>query len=82
MNVGSVRFVALGSPIERRSNCRSVIMCVYIQENASAAYCGYISTGNREEVVRIDADGWGSFTCPQGSLQVWVKATADNSTEE
>lgn len=51
-------------------------------ENAGATYCGYLSSGNPGEVVRIDADGWGAFTCPEGGLQVWVKAKDDNGTLE
>ncbi|KAI1797146.1 alpha amylase [Ganoderma leucocontextum] len=52
-------------------------------ENAGATYCGYLSLGNLDEAVRIDADGWGAFTCPLGGLQVWVRAnSSDNSTLE
>ncbi|PIL35604.1 hypothetical protein GSI_02332 [Ganoderma sinense ZZ0214-1] len=51
-------------------------------ENAGATYCGHVSPGNPEEVVRIDADGWGAFTCPYGGLQVWVRASIDNGTSQ
>ncbi|KAI0749357.1 alpha amylase [Daedaleopsis nitida] len=32
--------------------------------------------GLGDAVVRVDADGWGAFTCPLGGLQVWVRADA------
>ena len=30
-------------------------------------------------VVRVDAEGWGAFTCQPGGLQVWVRADAEAS---
>lgn len=66
-------------PSKRHSNCRAFIMCVFnLQENAGATYCRYLSPERPEEVVRIDADGWGAFTCPEGGLQVWVRAGSQN----
>ncbi|KAM5535962.1 hypothetical protein V8D89_010402 [Ganoderma adspersum] len=50
-------------------------------ENAGATYCGYLSPGN-PGVVRIDANGWGTFTCPEGGLQVWVRAGSDNDASD
>jgi alpha-amylase len=33
-------------------------------------------TEHRREPIRTNADGWGEFRCPPGSLSVWVNSGA------
>jgi alpha-amylase len=30
-------------------------------------------TGHRRESIRTNGDGWAQFSCPPGSLSVWVE---------
>ncbi|KAH9945446.1 alpha amylase [Epithele typhae] len=41
--------------------------------NAGATYRAYAPVSSHDEMVRVDGDGWGAFTCPHGGLRVWVR---------
>lgn len=53
------------------------------QDNANGTYRAYLNLTTSESkpdldsVVRVDADGWGAFTCLPGELQVWVRVEGE-----
>lgn len=41
-----------------------------LQKHAGKKFLSYLSDSG---AIEISTDGWASFTCPYGGLQVWVQ---------
>ncbi|KAH9850353.1 alpha amylase [Lenzites betulinus] len=46
------------------------------QDNAHARYRALFAP--EDEIVHVGADGWASFACPYGALQVWAREWTDS----